>query len=115
MAFVARVARQVITPAALVFALLLAFGILAMRTVRAIPLAPHRSPAVAPAQPARERSRWPATGSSPIQHVVIMIQENRSFDNLFQNFPGANTQAFGQLSNGQTEQLKPLEMNIGFD
>ncbi|MGB8966249.1 MAG: alkaline phosphatase family protein [Candidatus Cybelea sp.] len=30
------------------------------------------------------------TGSTPIKHVVIIIQENRSFDNLFATFPGAN-------------------------
>ncbi len=27
----------------------------------------------------------------PIQHIVIIIQENRSFDNLFAGFPGADT------------------------
>ena len=27
----------------------------------------------------------------PIQHIVILIQENRSFDNLFAGFPGADT------------------------
>jgi len=34
-----------------------------------------------------------ATGdaaSTPISHVVIIIQENRSFDNFFATFPGAN-------------------------
>jgi phospholipase C len=30
------------------------------------------------------------TGSTPIQHVVLIVQENRSFDNLFAKFPGAN-------------------------
>ncbi|MBV8530313.1 MAG: hypothetical protein JO104_03275 [Candidatus Eremiobacteraeota bacterium] len=29
-------------------------------------------------------------GSTPISHVVIVIQENRSFDNFFATFPGAN-------------------------
>ncbi|HEY1884063.1 MAG TPA: alkaline phosphatase family protein [Candidatus Cybelea sp.] len=29
-----------------------------------------------------------ATGSSPIQHVVLIIQENRSFDNFFDCFKG---------------------------
>jgi phospholipase C len=29
-------------------------------------------------------------GTSPIQHVVLIVQENRSFDNLFAHFPGAN-------------------------
>jgi phospholipase C len=30
------------------------------------------------------------TGKSPIEHVIIVIQENRSFDNLFATFHGAN-------------------------
>ena len=29
-------------------------------------------------------------GSSPIKHIVIMIQENRSFDDFFATFPGAD-------------------------
>jgi len=28
--------------------------------------------------------------ASPIKHVILMIQENRSFDNLFATFPGAD-------------------------
>ena len=32
---------------------------------------------------------------SPIQHIVIIVQENRTVDNLFQFLPGANTQSFG--------------------
>jgi len=30
-------------------------------------------------------------GGGQIQHVVIIVQENRSFDNLFWNFPGADS------------------------
>jgi phospholipase C len=46
----------------------------------------------------------PQAGTSPvatarpravIAHVVIIIQENRSFDNLFSGFPGADAPAFG--------------------
>jgi phospholipase C len=29
--------------------------------------------------------------ASPIQHIVILMQENRSFNNLFAGFPGADT------------------------
>jgi len=29
--------------------------------------------------------------SNPIQHVVVLVQENRSFNNLFAGFPGADT------------------------
>ena len=37
-----------------------------------------------------------ATGSSAqIQHVVVIMQENRSFDNLFNGFPGADTVTSG--------------------
>jgi phospholipase C len=35
------------------------------------------------------------TGSSPIQHIVLMIQENRSFNNLFATFPGATGATIG--------------------
>src|SRR5579871_6164980 len=29
--------------------------------------------------------------SGKIKHVVVLVQENRSFDNIFAGFPGANT------------------------
>ena len=37
-------------------------------------------------------------GTIPIQHVVIVIQENRSFDNLFATFPGADGTTTGQAA-----------------
>ncbi len=33
----------------------------------------------------------PAPSTNSIRHVVIMVQENRSFDNIFAGFPGADT------------------------
>ena len=36
-----------------------------------------------------------------IQHVVVIIQENRTVDNLFQGFPGARTSRFGFDKKGQ--------------
>jgi phospholipase C len=36
-----------------------------------------------------------AGSSSPISHVIVVIQENRSFDNLFATFPGANGTTVG--------------------
>ena len=36
------------------------------------------------------------SGSSPIQHVVIVVQENRSFDNLFATFPNADGATTGK-------------------
>jgi phospholipase C len=46
--------------------------------------------------------------SSKVQHVVIIVQENRSFDNLFQGYPNADTVASGMNSKGQTIQLQPV-------
>src|SRR5580698_11377482 len=54
--------------------------------------------------------------STPIQHVVIIMQENRSFENLFHGFPGANTVNSG-VGHGTTYTLQaiplkwPNEMN----
>ena len=43
-----------------------------------------------------------AHGAGKIKHVVIIVQENRSFDNLFQGYPGADTVPSGKNSKGQT-------------
>jgi phospholipase C len=37
------------------------------------------------------------TSSAPIQHIVVVIQENRSFDNLFATFPGADGATQGPM------------------
>lgn len=64
---------------------------------------------------------------SPIQHVVILLQENRSFNTMFMGYPGAETSTTGQCkqynpgsgypvvcasSNGQpiTVKLKPITL-----
>ncbi|MGC1381307.1 MAG: alkaline phosphatase family protein [Candidatus Baltobacteraceae bacterium] len=47
------------------------------------------------------------TGAGKITHVVYIVQENRSFDNLFQGYPGADTVSEGKISNGRTVKLKP--------
>ena len=42
------------------------------------------------------------TAPDPIQHIVILVKENRSFDNYFGTFPGADGSRTGQTSDGQT-------------
>jgi phospholipase C len=58
-----------------------------------------------------------STASGKIQHVIIIVQENRSFDNLFQGYPGADTVSSGKNSLGQTIQLAsvPLETQYTID
>src|SRR5579863_7911667 len=51
-----------------------------------------------------------AASSNKIQHVVFIIQENRSFDNLFQGYPGADTVPSGKNSNGQSVTLQPVSL-----
>jgi phospholipase C len=51
------------------------------------------------------------TGAGKITHVVYVIQENRSFDNLFQGYPGAHTVSQGQNSSGQTITLQPESLS----
>ncbi len=52
---------------------------------------------------------------SAIRHIVIVIQENRSVDNLFQFLPGANTQSYGLASNGRRIQLQPQSLTAPYD
>lgn len=65
-------------------------------------------------------SASPTPPGQKIQHIVILIQENRTVDNLFNGFPGADTvtQGLGQDPNHPgkqiTIQLKkmPLQMQL---
>jgi phospholipase C len=45
---------------------------------------------------------------SIIQHTVFIIKENRTFDNYFGTFPGADGATTGMLSNGQTVSLSHM-------
>jgi phospholipase C len=53
--------------------------------------------------------------ASKIQHVVIIFQENRTVDNLFQGLPGADTAQFGKNSRGQRVKLQPIDMTAPYD
>jgi phospholipase C len=50
------------------------------------------------------------SSSGKIQHVVIIVQEDRSFDNLFQGYPGADTVSSGKDSHGNTIVLQPVSL-----
>jgi phospholipase C len=69
---------------------------------------------VARSSPTGSSAPSPARGSAdngsgtlwPIKHVVFLIKENRTFDNLFGTFPGANGVSFG-FDNGIRRPLTP--------
>jgi phospholipase C len=52
-----------------------------------------------------------ATGAGKITHVVYIVQENRSFDNMFQGYPGADTVSSGENSSGKKITLKPVSLS----
>jgi phospholipase C len=56
-----------------------------------------------------------AAGMSRIKHVVWIMQENRSFDDLFQGYPGADTSPTGEDSHGNTIALAPISFTAGYD
>ena len=74
----------------------------------------HPGGAVVPAGPVSLRSLSPILAqSSPagkIRHVVIAIQENRTFDNLFNGFPGADSVQYGFDHTGKRVALKPVSL-----
>jgi phospholipase C len=63
------------------------------------------------------QSALPATGAGSvpmlaagryIKHIVLVIQENRTFDNIFNGYPGADTQPFGYTHTGKKIRLTPI-------
>ena len=50
-----------------------------------------------------------------IQHVVVIVQANRSFDHLFQGYPGANTVSMGKNSKGKVIQLQPIPLEDAYE
>jgi phospholipase C len=43
-----------------------------------------------------------------IKHIVIVVQENRSFDNIFAGYPNAYSKNYGYMSNGQRVSLQQI-------
>src|SRR5579875_3661606 len=52
-----------------------------------------------------------ASSNTPIEHVVIIVQENRTVDNLFNGYPGADTLRHGTMSNGRRVALQQVSLN----
>ncbi len=55
------------------------------------------------------------TATSPIQHIVIVLQENRTLENIFHGFPGASTVSQGLDSSGNLVTLQPVHLMTAYD
>lgn len=67
-----------------------------------------------PAASPEARENATAT-KTPIQHVVFIIQENRSFNNFFMGYPGAVTQNYGYDENRQKIALHAQDLGTLWD
>jgi phospholipase C len=56
-----------------------------------------------------------SNASGKIQHVIIIVQENRSFDNLFAGYPNADTQSYGYTTTGKKVNLTAITMKTTWD
>ncbi len=56
-----------------------------------------------------------AKGIDKIEHVVIIVQENRSLNNLFYGYPGAKTAKYGHISSGKKVLLQPISLATSWD
>lgn len=54
----------------------------------------------------QETSRATKRPGNPIEHVIFLIKENRTFDNYFGRYPGADGATSGRTSTGETIDLR---------
>jgi phospholipase C len=93
---------MIVRPVVLAF-----FGTLALAACGAGGASGAGSTRALPAAPAVAQ---PATGNPVhkyIKHVIVVIQENRSFENFFAGYPGANAPLTG-MAGSQTIALQPI-------
>jgi phospholipase C len=60
-----------------------------------------------PAVPGEARPAAAAPVGNYIKHIVVVIQENRSFDNIFYDYPGENTPSSGSMKTS-TDKNSPV-------
>jgi phospholipase C len=80
-------------------------------------LVPPGAPALLPSASGTENAplAQPLGGSAKIAHIVVIVQENRSVDNLFNGLPGADTVQSGRNSRGESVRLRPVPLTAPYD
>jgi phospholipase C len=53
--------------------------------------------------------------AAKVQHIIIIFQENRTVDDLFNGFPGADTVSSGETSTGAVVPLHPVGLEAPYD
>jgi phospholipase C len=96
--------------AGLAFALAACSGNGSLNPSGALPLMAPPPNGLAPARDVRDTS-----SKGKIKHVIIVVQENRSFNNLFYGFKGATQQGYGYDSHGNKIQLGQIGLETSWD
>ncbi|HTX58580.1 MAG TPA: alkaline phosphatase family protein [Verrucomicrobiae bacterium] len=73
------------------------------------------TPTMPAGQPIVQPTLIPPAGGSPIKHVIVVIQENRTTDNLFNGFPNADTVTVGYNHLGKRVPLQPQGLEWQYD
>ena len=68
-----------------------------------------------PLRPVNALQAFGSNGAGKIQHVVWVVQENRSFDDLFAGYPGADTALSGKDSHGNTIPLQQVSLETRYE
>ncbi|MGA9420426.1 MAG: hypothetical protein WBV40_14880, partial [Candidatus Cybelea sp.] len=50
-----------------------------------------------------------------LRHIVVVVMENRTFNNLFLGYVGADTQNWGLNQNGSHVKLTQISLNTAWD
>jgi phospholipase C len=72
-------------------------------------------PAAPPDQASSFVGAFDGSAASKIKHIVYVVQENRSFNDMFQGYPGADTVSSGETSNGTMIKLQPISLKTTYD
>ncbi len=79
-----------------------------------MPTTLHGPTVKVPSRPTRIEGQRPF-GTSPIQHIIFVVQENRSFNDLFLGYGGATTRPYGYDHNGNKITLTKVGLASGYD
>lgn len=74
-------------------------------------LGSQATPPLATSPLGTSRNMLAAHVTLPVKHLVIIIQENRSFTNIFSGFPGADAPTVGKLPSGKMIPLQIVPVN----
>jgi phospholipase C len=102
-----------LAPASLVVALFLVVGVAcssnnSSTSSSATPSSNFLASQVAAGQAqAAQQARQTQLAQQKIKHIVFIVKENRTFDTMFGQFPGADGTRTGEMCNGKTVKLKP--------